>query len=155
MSARTVVIGLGNVILSDDGVGIHAARLIRERAPEGVDVAEVHAGGLRLLDAMLGYDRALIIDAMQGGLAPGTVRRFSASDVAATRNMTSTHDTSLGVALRMASMLGLNVPADITIWGIEARDAETFSEELTAEVRSAMDTVVGEVMGAICAGAAI
>lgn len=155
MIPRTVVIGLGNVILTDDGVGIHAARLIRERAPEGVDVTEVHAGGLRLMDAMVGYDRAFIIDAMQCGTAPGTVRRFSVTELHATRNMTSTHDTSLGTALQMAAMLGLQVPTEVTVWGIEALDAATFGEELSQEVSAAMDVVVSELLTAICAEAVI
>lgn len=146
---RTIVIGLGNSILTDDGVGIHAARLILKHIPEGITVTEVHAGGLRLMDAMAGYDRAIIIDAMQSGQEPGTIQRFTPADMHATRNVTSTHDTSLATALEMARMLGMHVPTDVTIWGIEARDAVNFGEELSAEVRAAMERVVRDVMDEI------
>lgn len=145
---RTVVIGLGNEILSDDAVGIHAARLIRAQAPDGVCVTEVHAGGLRLMDAMVGFDRAVIIDAMEsGGCPPGTISEIALSDIHATRNITSTHDTSLKTALEMGRLLGLELPTDISIWGIEARDTETFSEQLSAEVHDAMGRVVTRVLG--------
>lgn len=152
---KTIVIGLGNPILSDDSVGIQAARLIRAQAPEGIEVIEAHAGGLRLMDVMVGYQRALIIDAMQSGAAPGTVRRFTVAELHCTRNVTSTHDTSLATALDMAAMLGLEVPGDITIWGIEARDAENFSEELCPEVTEAMHRVIEELLSEIHAEAAL
>ncbi len=145
---RTVVIGLGNPILSDDSVGIKASRLLKRRLQDmqDVDVMELHAGGLRLMDALTGYHRAIIIDAMtSGNCRPGTIRSLSLSDCGSARNMTCSHDTSLQTALKMGAMLGCALPAVIKIWGIEAQDVETFGEELTAAVRKAVPRVVRQV----------
>jgi hypothetical protein len=75
--AGTIIIGLGNPIVSDDSVGVCAARRLDKvkEVREVADVHEVYAGGLRLLDVLVGYKRAIIIDAMQTGIQPGTVRR--------------------------------------------------------------------------------
>ena len=73
---RTLVLGLGNPLLGDDAVGLKVAALVRERldgAP-GVDVLEEEAGGLRLMERMTGYDRAVLVDAAVTGGTPGTIR---------------------------------------------------------------------------------
>ena len=81
---RTIIVGIGNPIRSDDSVGLVVARILRERLAgvEGIDVAELWAGGLRLVEAMAGYDRAVVIDAMATGeKPPGTVRRLTLADL--------------------------------------------------------------------------
>lgn len=151
--ARTIVIGLGNPILSDDSVGIKIARALKERlsgsdcVPEfPVDVIEVYAGGMRLMDAMVGYDRAIIVDAIiTGNKLPGTINCMAPSDICTTRNLTCTHDSGLSTALEMGSMLGLKLPSHIRIWGIQAKDVETFSEDLTDEVRHAVSLAVEQI----------
>ena len=146
---KTVIIGLGNPILSDDSVGIKASRLLKQRLQDmqGVDVMELYAGGLRLMDALAGYKRAIIIDAMtSGNCRPGTIRSLSLSDCGSARNMTCSHDTSLPTALEMGAMLGCALPAVIKIWGIEVQDVETFGEELTEPVRKAVPIVVRQVV---------
>ena len=137
----TIIIGLGNPVRGDDGVGLTVARVLRERllGTPGVDVAELWAGGLRLVEAMLGYDRAFVIDAMTTGeMPPGTVRRLSLADLGNARNATCIHDTSLPTALELWRRLGAAVPRDISIWGIEAGDTESFREELTDSVARAV-----------------
>ena len=152
--ARTIVIGLGNPILSDDSVGVKVARALKERLidPDGlngtietVDVTEIYAGGMRLMDAMVGYERAIIVDAIITGGIPGAVRSMSVQDVCTTRNLICTHDTGLATALEMGRMLGLQLPSDIRIWGIEGKDVGTFSEELTDEVRHAVPCAVEQI----------
>lgn len=146
---KTVVIGIGNPILSDDSVGIKASRLLKQRLQDmqDVDVMELHAGGLRLLDALVGYERAIIIDATtSGNCRPGTISSLSLADCESARNMTCSHDISLPTALEMGAMLGCELPALIKIWGIEAQDVETFGEELTESVRKAVPIVVRQVL---------
>lgn len=154
-NTRTIVIGLGNPILSDDSVGIKIARALKERlsvsnslnCPVGpVDIIEIYAGGMRLMDAMVGYDRAIIADAViTGNTMPGTITCIMPSDICTTRNLTCTHDSGLSTALEMGSMLGLKLPSHIRIWGIEAKDVETFSEDLTDEVKHAVPCVVDQI----------
>jgi hydrogenase maturation protease len=145
---KTVIIGLGNPILSDDSVGIKAARQLAEvlKDREDVEVVEVYAGGLRLMDVLIGYQKAVIIDAMQTGAPAGTVRRFSISELPKTRNLASSHDVDLPTALETGRTLGLQMPDEITIFGIEAREVEQFGESLSEEVQRAL----GEVADRVC-----
>ncbi len=147
---KTIVVGLGNPILSDDGVGIRIARELKERIGNSggsVDVVELYAGGIRLMDALMGYERALIIDALvTESSSPGEIFDLSPSDLVSTRNTVSTHDMNLPTALEMGKMLELPLPSDIKIWGIGAKDVETFSEELTEDVARAVPVVLGEII---------
>jgi len=61
---KTLVLGLGNTILSDDGVGIHIARRIKEKLP-GIDVIEASAAGFRVVDEIIGYDKLILIDSIR------------------------------------------------------------------------------------------
>lgn len=140
-----VVIGLGNPVLTDDGVGIAAVRrLAREIEGRGdVDAIELYRGGLSLMEAMVGYDRAFIVDSIvtEGG-KPGTIYSLSVADLPRTRNTYSSHDTQLAVALEFGTASGLRLPEEIKIWAVEAQDVETFSEELSAEVERALPLLV-------------
>lgn len=144
---KTIIIGLGNPILSDDSVGVRIARELKERMDSAgqsqVEVIEMYAGGIRLMDAMEGYDRAVIVDALVTGVErPGTVRRLSLSDLVTTRNTLSVHDMDLPMALEMGRMLGVPLPSEIVIWGIEAKDVENFGEELTEEVEASVSRTI-------------
>lgn len=146
---RTIVAGLGNPILSDDSVGIKVAGLVKQRlaGSAGVDVIEVYAGGLRLMEAIAGYDRAIIVDAVKtGDHAPGTIRKLSLDSLAQTRNMLCTHDGDLATALALGRDLGLKLPDSVEIIGIEVAEVELFSEELTSKVVAALPDAVAEVL---------
>lgn len=148
MAARTVVIGLGNPLLRDDGAGIRTARVLKRRLQNrsDVEVVELYAGGLRLMEAMVGFERALLVDAMQsGGVPPGTVRCFTPADFGSTRNLRCAHDTSLAAALLLGRQLGLVLPGEIEIWGIEAASLDTFGETLTRPVSRAVQRLAGSI----------
>ena len=137
MTGGTVVVGLGNPILGDDAVGLRVARaLAAELAGEaGIDVRELHAGGIRVLDAIAGYERAVIVDAMRtGALAPGSVRRLDLDDLGPARNLASTHDTNLPTVLALGALLGLRMPREVAVYGVEALELEAFGEALSPEV---------------------
>lgn len=145
---RIIIIGLGNPIVSDDSVGVHAARSLYnvKEVREVADVQEVYAGGLRLLDVLAGYKRAIIIDAMQTGAAPGTVRKFSIADLPKTRNLASTHDADLPTALEAGRKLGMELPGEIVVFGIEAEDVVTFSEKLTPAVARGLEEAIRQII---------
>ncbi len=142
MDAKTLVIGLGNSILTDDAVGIKVARALRDDGlPDGVDVVELSAGGLALMESMVGYARAVLIDAIKTrDGAPGQVYTLSPEDLPGTLNTASAHDTNLATALAVGRRLGAPLPADdrITIIAIEAEDVLTFSERCTPAVEAAI-----------------
>jgi hydrogenase maturation protease len=142
---RTLVLGLGNPILRDDGVGLRVAqalRLVLANVP-GIEVDENTWGGLRLMERLVGYDRVIVVDAMCTGAPAGTVRLLSPDDMP-TRRSASPHDTSLPVALELGRRVGLSVPesADITLVGIEALDVDNLGEDLTPEVEAAIPVAV-------------
>ena len=85
------------------------------------------------MEAMAGYDRAIVIDAMVSGGRPGTIYRLGLEDLPKTRNTDSTHDASLPVALELGRRPGLQLPGDVRIWAVEAADVETFGERLTPD----------------------
>lgn len=143
---KTVVVGLGNPILRDDGVGIHvvrtASRLVRR---EDVVFAEASVGGLRLLGLLAGYDRAILVDAIvTPDGRPGEIRRLGPNDLCCSRHAGSSHDVSFPAALAFGRRMGMSLPPDerITIIAVEAADVVTFGEECTPEVAAALPRAV-------------
>lgn len=138
---RTIVVGLGNPILSDDRAGLAAAQLLEQilQGQPDIDVVLDTCGGLRLMELMMGYKRALILDAIITGAAPGTVHLLAADAIASQRSA-SAHDVNLTTALKVGRQAGGRLPNDDSIHyiGIEARDIQTFSEVCTPEVAPAV-----------------
>ncbi len=152
----TAVIGLGNPILSDDGVGIRTLRILKEMIPpsEEVILKEARVGGLTLMEELVGFDRAVIIDAMVTGTCrPGTIRAVELTEFPGTRNLVSSHDTNLWMALRIGREVGLRLPGDVRVIGIEAADAETFGEGLTEAVEEAARTAAESISSELWGGA--
>lgn len=146
--ARTVVVGMGNPVLGDDGVGLRIAAGVSERLAGRSDVAvkQLCAGGLRLVEAIAGYDRAIVIDAIVSGRRPGVIRELGPADLPATRTVHSSHEGSLPAALAVGRMAGLGVPDEILICAVEAADVETFGEALTPAVERAVPRAIGRVL---------
>ncbi len=149
---RTIIIGLGNPILSDDSVGIKVARVLKDTLGDNdIDVKELYAGGIRLVEAMEGYERAIIVDAMVTGKAvPGSVCEVELSESGDARNITSVHDIDLPTAMKLGRSLSMDLPEEITIFGIEIRGTNIFGEELSAEVAGSVDIAVKAIEGLLC-----
>lgn len=144
-AATTVILGLGNPIRSDDAAGIEAARLLAEDPPGAVDVKTSVRGGLDLIDLLSGYERAVIIDCIVApGGEHGRVRRLSLSDIERDRAL-DTHGLALPDMFALARRLGIPMPSEVVIFGIEASDAVTLSERLTEPVRSALPQLLRQV----------
>lgn len=162
-SGGTVVIGLGNPILSDDGIGWQVTGRVRQMldgqghsgspsARDSVHVTEACVGGLSLAEMLVGYEYAVIVDAiMTGNAPPGTVHQLKLGDLPGTLNMASAHDTNLPTALRTLRRYGAQVPADedIDIIAVEAQDVWTFREECTPEVQAGLPEAVRAVLGLV------
>lgn len=149
---RTLVVGLGNPILSDDGVGVSVAREVRERLPDNstVDVCELSVGGLRLMEAMVGYERVILVDALalEGGL-PGEVTRLTEAqlrELSATSHSTCVHDMSVVTALDVGRRLELELPTELVIFGIGVENVTCFSTEPTPAVSEAIPKAVEAVL---------
>src|ERR1035441_6364328 len=146
--STAIVIGVGNPVLADDAVGLVAARCVQNQlgARSEVAVAEVYNGGLELMEAMAGYDRAFVIDAIVRGGRPGTIYRLGIDEVATTRNTSTTHNGSLSAALELGRLSGVKLPVEVRIWAVEDGDVTTFCESLTAEAEAAVPVVVREIV---------
>ncbi|HLC02205.1 MAG TPA: hydrogenase maturation protease [Anaerolineales bacterium] len=146
---KTLVLGLGNPLLRDDAVGLHVARRLRPllRGRPGVEVDEDYRGGLRLMERLIGFDKAVIVDAICTGARPGTVHRL-APDGIPTQHSASAHDANLRTALDLGRQAGARLPADdgITLIGIEACDVLLFEESLTPEVEAAIPRAVRMIL---------
>ena len=142
MASKTLVLGLGNPILTDDGVGIHVARAAAGRIQQtGVVCAEASVGGLRLLDILTGYERVILVDAIHTpGGRPGDITLLHPNDLRASLHSGSTHDLSLPGALALGRRLGLALPDDqaVVIVAVEAEDVLTFGESCTPAVAAAI-----------------
>jgi hydrogenase maturation protease len=152
----TLVLGMGNPILSDDGVGLLVAgRLAGEQLPAGVEVTQSEVAGLRLLELVRGFTRVIIIDALKSpaevGREPGEVVKYEAKDFKGGHRYGSAHSIGLDTVLELGHRLGYEMPAEVIVYAIEAADVETFGEELSPAVAAAAERVlelVREELGA-------
>ena len=146
---KTLVLGLGNPLLKDDSIGLRVAQELRAKinnAPE-VEIGEDYWGGLRLMERMIGFDRAIIIDAICTGADPGTIHLLSPDDIP-TQRSASAHDVNLPTALEFGRQAGAKLPTseDIILIGVEAADVQTFDETLSPEVENAFPMVLEVVL---------
>ncbi len=147
MNATTLVVGLGNPILGDDGVGWRVAEGLRPAlAGRDVDVACLSLGGLALVEHLAGYRRAIIVDAMTTGAAPGTLHDVPAADLAGARHTASAHDLGLTAALDLGRTLGLELPEEIRVVGVEALPDFAFRETLSTPVAEAISGATARVL---------
>ena len=154
---KILVLGLGNYILSDDSVGLCVTTELRKvLSQDEITITEACLGGLSLLDLMVGYDKAIIIDAIQtSGGETGQIYRLNSNDFNNTRHTTSTHSVNFTTALELGHNLGLALPQQIVVFAIEVADVSTFSEECTPKVKKAIPKCVEMVIEEIKEDASI
>ena len=147
---KTLIVGLGNPILSDDGIGIRVAQAVRECiGDKQVEFLQTSLGGLRLAEQLEGYERVVLIDAIQtrGGV-PGTVYRLTLEDLPS-YHADGAHDVSLKNALQLIRQLGGRTPdADaVATVAIEVVNLLDFGETLSPPVEAAIPEAVRAVLG--------
>jgi len=145
---KTLILGLGNPILTDDGVGVRVARLLAEHLSDEPDVtvAEASVGGLRLLEIVANYDRLILVDAIQTiGGQPGEIHRLTPDAFCASLHSGCSHAVDLVTALELGRKLGMSMPEEIVIIAIGAEDVVTFGERCTARVEAAIPQAVKAV----------
>ncbi|MBN2531791.1 MAG: hydrogenase maturation protease [Spirochaetales bacterium] len=149
---KTIILGVGNPILGDDGAGIHAAREVKKYIDgRNIKVEEAITGGMNLLDLILGYDRAIIIDAVKSEDAQeGDVRRIPLAGFK-TIHSCNPHGISLIEAIEMVKKIGDDrVPGDIVIIGIMMKHipcefGEKLSTPVVAAIPKAVELVLDEI----------
>lgn len=148
---KTLVLGLGNPILGDDGVGLLIADLVHKRlspVPE-IEVGQETCGGLRLMERLAGYDRVIIVDAIRTGAHPPGTLYYLGLDDMNTQHSASVHDINLPTAIRLGTTMRLKMPDEIRIIAVEAEKTLDFAEECTPSVAVAVPQAVEAVLGVL------
>ncbi|MHB8069326.1 MAG: hydrogenase maturation protease [Desulfobaccales bacterium] len=131
---RILIAGLGNLLLMDDGVGVHAVQELQKNPPAGAVVAEVGTAVLNALHLLEWADKVLAIDAMQAGGRPGTVYACGTEDVAKGGIQASLHELNLLAAL---DFLKAKTKPEIVIFGVEPERID-YGLDLTPAVAAAL-----------------
>jgi hydrogenase maturation protease len=156
----TLVIGLGNPILGDDGVGWRVIEALEDRlaadadsrrAVGSVEFDRVAVGGLSLMERLVGYDRVVLVDAILGSAVLGTVTVGSLQDTPCrlAGHLDSAHDMPLTEALTAGRTLGAQLPDDILVVGVAVRRVDRFDDRLSAPVAAAVGPAVDAILMAI------
>lgn len=150
VAADTVVVGLGNPLMGDEGIGNHLVTILEERFRKKETIRFIDAGSaeFRILHAIAGKKKAIIIDCAKMKENPGTIRRFTPDDV---RNLDmykqfSLHEGDLLQILKLSRTLG-EYPGEVVIFGIEPGDIserETLSSSLQTRLEDYIETVMDE-----------
>jgi len=143
-------VGFGNSCHGDDGIGPAAARRIYQSLPcrEGIDLLELATSDFGVMEALIGYERSVIIDALVDEEAEvGTVRRLELPESLEDGHL-SPHTAGFGAALALARKLGLAVPAQIALYGVVIREPRSFSDRLSPELAARLDGIAATIAAA-------
>ena len=138
--ADTLVIGLGNPLLGDDGAGIRAAEQVREVVTDDrVVVKDAAVGGLRFLEMITGYERVIVVDSIQTDAGDvGRIHRLEVGDGVSSKNICCAHDVGFFDAIALGYRLGLPMPGQISIYAIEVGECTEFTEERSPAVEATL-----------------
>jgi hydrogenase maturation protease len=146
---RTLVIGVGNLLRCDDGAGVHVVNRLKTEASH-IDAEDVAMGSIEILEAMKGYDRVIIVDAVMTGAEPGTIFRVNVSRGEEPPVVASSHGVDLVTTLKLgARLFQEEMPREQIIIGVEAGDITTLSEECTPPVEAAINRVVEDIISLV------
>lgn len=157
MASRILVLGIGNLLLTDDGVGVHAVQeLMTEDWPDSVTLLDGGTFTQDLFYLFKGYDRLIILDIVHAGGAPGSLYRLTEEQLVHNESQRlSIHDIDLLDSLRMAEQLDGSRPGMIIV-GMEPLDYTSWSMDLSEPVRNGfpafLELARAEIRAALTAG---
>jgi hydrogenase maturation protease len=142
----TLVLGIGNPILSDDAVGIMIARKLEEKKPDLV-VEQTNEAPVSFLDLIVGYDKLIIIDSIKTGQGrPGELYRFKLEDITPNADFTSSHGMDIATAFEVGRSVGCHMPQSVSIYAVEVEDNLTFAEQCTPEVAAKVSELLQQII---------
>ncbi|MBW2057100.1 MAG: HyaD/HybD family hydrogenase maturation endopeptidase [Deltaproteobacteria bacterium] len=148
---KILILGVGNLLLSDEGVGVHVAeRMMEMELPPGVEVMEGGTDGFGLMHVILEADRLILVDAVKGGGPPGSVYRFDVEDCPTAPDVfkTSVHQISILEVIHLSGLIG-STP-QTTIIGVEPKST-SMGMELSPEVEAEIPKVIRTVQEVVAA----
>lgn len=141
----TLVLGLGNPLRGDDGVGPRVVEeLLRRELPANVEVVDGGSGGLTLLQTLEGWERAIVVDTAQMERNPGQFTRFTPQQAKLNPRTFSPHYASLAEVLTLATALDRTLP-DIVIFGVQP-DKIGWGEGLSQAVQKALPVLIDAIL---------
>jgi hydrogenase maturation protease len=144
---RVLVLGIGNLVMSDDGVGVKVVQQLQREYcfPENVEIMDGGTLGLDLLPKLEGIDHLIVVDAVETGRKPGTCVRLAGEELpVALETKVSPHQMGLKDLLSVAQLLG-HSPGDMVLVGVQPGSIE-MDTELTPEVEAALQVLVNNVL---------
>jgi len=143
---KTLILGFGNPILSDDVIGIRIAEELEGRFPD-ITVEATSEAGLAILEEVTGYDRLIIIDSIKTGKGrPGELYKLELDDLMPRSDFSSSHGLDIATAFKLGESLGYPLPCEVSIYAIEVKDNTTFGEALTPEVEKSIPLIVRQII---------
>ncbi len=143
---NTLIVGIGNPILTDDGVGIKIAQKLKENNPE-LEVVETSEAGMALLELINGYDRLIIIDSIKTGQGkPGELYKLKLADLKPPMYFSSSHGIDIATAVELGQRVGYRMPKYISLYAVEIKDNSTFGEECTEEIEKRIPFIIKQII---------
>lgn len=142
---KTLVLGVGNPILSDDAVGIRVGQYIKRSCPD-LEVIETSEYGIGLLDYVGGYNRLVIIDSIKTGGKEAEIYKLELPDLNPASYYPTSHGVDIATAFNLGKKLGYKIPVDICIYAIEVADNTTFAESCTPVIESSISCIAEQIM---------
>ena len=148
---KTLILGIGNPILRDDGIGPRLIRELRSFVTDpDVTLRETSLSGINLMELLVGFDRAIIIDAIQSNGKPSEIYWLTPGDFGTQHEEAySNHNMNLFQAIELGRDLALHMPKEVSFVAIEAKDVTNFGESLTSEVERAVPVVLKQILAEI------
>jgi len=142
---KTLILGLGNPILTDDAVGIRIAQELKQEISD-LDVVETSEAGIGLLDYIVGYDKLIIIDSIRTEKGkPGELYKLGLEDLNTTVNLSSSHGIDIATAFKIGEALDYKMPRHVAIYAVGIRDNTTFGEKCTQEVEASIPFIARRI----------
>lgn len=150
MSKRTVIIGVGNLLLGDEGIGIHVVEELSKRnLPANVEVIDGGTGGVALLSLMEGANKVIIVDAVLGGNSPGKIYVLDAERLMkGVVKFISLHEMDLLSTLMIGRELS-KLPPELILVGVEPKNYQEYNMDLSPEVEAVIPKVIDVILGLI------
>ena len=142
----TLVLGIGNSILADDGVGIKVAQKLKDKNSE-LEVIETGETGIALLDLIVGWDKLIIIDSIKTEKGkPGDLYKLELEDLRPAKDLSSSHGIGIATAFELGKELGYEMPEHISIYAVGIKDNSTFGEDCTQEVEAKIPSITLQII---------
>jgi len=143
---NTLILGIGNPILTDDGVGIKIAQRLKEGNPE-LEMIETSEAGITLLDLIVDYKRLIIIDSIKTEKGkPGDLYKLELEDLKPAKDFSSSHGIGIATAFELGQRMGYSMPKFVSIYAVNIKNNSTFGEECTEVVKERIPFIAKQII---------